>query len=345
MTKHILKSLVLATAVSVMSAQAATLLVANKSEASVSLYRLPEGEKVATLGTDEGPHEIAISLNGEIAVVTNYGTRQSAGNTLTVIEVPTARILRTIDLAEDAMPHGIKWLGEEIVAVTAEGVRALLLVNINTGETVKTIGTDQDISHMLALSQDHDRAFVANIGSGTATVIDLEEAKALVDLAAGAGSEGIAVVRGGSELWVTNREAGSISIFSIESLEKLVDIPLSGFPIRAEPDDERGRVYVTQPVANAMSIIDVDTRRPEQRIDFDIGPDKSRKTLLSGAIPDSSIPVGVLLSGDGKTIFVAHTNAHVVSLWDASTLEFIRTIETGLEPDGMAWSALDVEKQ
>ncbi|MEM8661795.1 MAG: hypothetical protein AAGF35_13000 [Pseudomonadota bacterium] len=343
MNKRILMSLILSIAASAVCSQAATLLVANKSEASVSLYHLPGGEKVATLPTGEGPHEIAISPNGEIAVVTNYGTRQSAGNTLTVIEVPTARILRTIHLAEGAMPHGIKWLSEETVAVTAEGVRALLLVNINTGETVKTIGTDQDVSHMLALSQDQERAFVANIGSGTATVIDLDEAKALVDLAAGAGTEGIAVVRGGSELWVTNREAGSISIFSIESLEKLVDIPLSGFPIRAEPDDERGRVYVTQPVKNAMSIIDVDARQPEQRIDFDIGPDTSRKTLFSSAMPESSIPVGVLLSGDGKTLFVAHTNAHVVSLWNASTLEFVRTIETGLEPDGMAWSAIDVE--
>lgn len=342
MIKHILISLMLCAATSAVSSQAATLLVANKSEASVSIYRLPENNRLATVPTGKGPHEVAISPDGGVAVVSNYGDRQSAGNTLTVIEIATASVIRTIQLAENAMPHGVEWLDKETVVVTAEGIRALLIVNTRTGTTLKTINLDQDGSHMLALSQDKDRAFVANIGSGTATVVDLVEAKALINLAAGAGSEGIAVVRGGSELWVTNRAAGSISIFSIESLKKLADIPLSGFPIRAEPDEERGRVYVTQPVANAMSIINVDERRPEQRIDFDIGPDRSRKTLFSSAMPESSIPVGVLLAGDGKTLFVAHTNAHLVSIWNATTLEFIDIIETGLEPDGMAWSSLEL---
>jgi len=69
----------------VSSAQAATLLVGNKSEASVSLIDLDSGALVATAKTDPGPHEIAVSPDGTLAVVTNYGTGDAPGNTLSVI--------------------------------------------------------------------------------------------------------------------------------------------------------------------------------------------------------------------------------------------------------------------
>lgn len=59
-------------------------------------------------------------------------------------------------------------------------------------------------------------------------------------------------------------------------------------------------------------------------------------------LPDSSIPIGVLLSGDGQSLFVAHSNSHVITVYDAQSLERRATIPTGLEPDGMGWSPLDV---
>lgn len=342
MYPSIILSLAVAALVLSPTSLSATLLVANKSEASVSLHRLPDGKELARLPTGEGPHEVAVSPDGRFAVVTDYGTREIAGGTLTVVDVPKARVIRTINLAPGSRPHGIEWLDDDTVAVTAEGIRSLLLVNVESGEVETKIAIDQDVAHMLALSQDTGRAFVANIGSGTATAVDLKAGAHLENLEAGAGSEGIAVARDGTELWVTNRGDDSVTIFSTESLEKLADIPMPGFPIRARADDARGVIYVTQPKVNALSVINVDQRELQQRIDFDIGPDTERKTLFSDVMPDSSIPIGVLLSGDGKTLYVAHTNAHLVSVWDAQTLEFRGTIATGLEPDGMAWSPLDV---
>ena len=100
-------------------------------------------------------------------------------------------------------------------------------------------------------------------------------------------------------------------------------------------------LYITLPWADALVAIDRRTRQVRQRLDFKIGPDRSRKTLFGDMLPDSSIPIGVLLTADGKTLFVAHTNAHVVTAYDAQTLEREAVIRTGLEPDGMAWSPLE----
>ncbi len=44
---------------------AATLLAANKSEATVSLFDLPTAQLRATLPTGAGPHEVAVSPDGQ----------------------------------------------------------------------------------------------------------------------------------------------------------------------------------------------------------------------------------------------------------------------------------------
>lgn len=134
----------------------------------------------------------------------------------------------------------------------------------------------------------------------------------------------------------------TVSVFDSRALDKLADIRLPGFPIRAEADDPRGRVYVTLPQADALAVIDHESREERSRLQFDVPPDRSRKTLLGDMLPDSSIPIGVLLSGDGQSLFVAHSNSHVITAYDAQSLERRATIPTGLEPDGMGWSPLDV---
>jgi DNA-binding beta-propeller fold protein YncE len=320
----------------------ATLLVANKSEASVSLLQLPAGNVVATLTTGLAPHEVAVSPDGRRALVSNYGDRNQPGATLTLVDIEAAQVTGTINLPDRSRPHGVEWLDNQRAAVTAEGILSLLLVDADEQTVIRRIPVNQNMAHMVTASAALGRAFTANIGSGTSTVIDLEAGVKLGDMTAGDGSEGIALARGGSELWVSNRSADTVSVFDTTSLEKQADIPLEGFPIRVEADDARGRVFVTLPRADAMAVIDVKTRAVVRRVKFDIGPDRTRRTLFGDMLPDSSIPIGVLLSGDGTTLFVAHSNAHVLSSYDATTLEPRAIIPTGLEPDGMAWSPLDV---
>lgn len=142
------------------------LVVANKAEATASLIDLATGEVVVTLPTGAGPHEVGISPDGRSALITDYGTREAPGSTLTLIEVPGKRVVRTVDLDPYGRPHGVQWLADgRHAVVTAEADRALLKVDTRTGEIVAAVPTDQEISHMVAVTPDGARAFVANIGS------------------------------------------------------------------------------------------------------------------------------------------------------------------------------------
>lgn len=342
MSRHLaLAAIVLLLPVS-LGSHAATLLVANKSEASVTLHEVPSGAVIARLPTGIGPHEVAVSADGRTAVVTDYGVSGNPGQTLTAIDIPGTRVLKTVSLPVGSRPHGVEWLDGHRVAVTAEGIAALLLVDVHSGRVLEQIPVDQAVAHMVALSSDGNRAFTANIGAGTATAIDVDEARKLADLPSGEGAEGIALVRQGRELWVSNRGADTISVFDTRTLEKLTDIPAPGFPIRVEADPIRGRVFVTLPARDRLAVIDPGSRSITREIAFDIAPDTSRKTIFGDRLPDSSVPIGVLLSADGHYLFVAHSAAHLVSVWDPESLEMIGTIATGLEPDGMAYSILPV---
>ena len=104
-----LLALTLAAGASV-AAAADTLVVLDKSDATASLIDLAQGAAVATLPTGQAPHEVDVSPDGKLALVANYGTREAPGSTLTLIDVPGARVVRTIGLAPHQRPHGVKWI-------------------------------------------------------------------------------------------------------------------------------------------------------------------------------------------------------------------------------------------
>lgn len=328
---------------SVAVARAGTLLVANKTDGTVTLLRSPGFEPIATLPVGKGPHEIALSPEGMRALVTNYGTREAPGHTLTLLDLEQLRPVATIELPEGSKPHGVAWVKPDLAVVTAEGLRALLLVDVAKGEVSGRVAIDRDTAHMVAASRDGKSAWVASIGSGTVTAVDLTAPARVGEAEAGNGTEGIALVGNGREIWVGNREDGTVSVFSTSPLARQTDIKVGGFPIRVEADDERGRVYVTLARDDALAVIDAEERTLLRRIPFDIEvPQEQEETLLAGEGIKGSIPVGLLLSGDNTLLFVAHTNAHRISVRDPETLEQIKVFSAGQEPDGMAWTWIDL---
>lgn len=177
--------------------QSGTLIVLNKSDHTASLIDLASKEIRATIPTGVGPHEVAVSPDGKRAVVANYGTGTNPSSSLTVIGIPERSKLKEIDLGEYRRPHDIAWLQNDDVAVTVEGSRALILVDVGRGTVRDAIDTDQNISHMVVVTPQGNRAFVANIGSGSVTVLDLANRKRLANITTGAGAEGIDITPNG----------------------------------------------------------------------------------------------------------------------------------------------------
>ena len=322
---------------------AGTLLVLNKSDDTVSLLDLASRQIRATLPTGDGPHEVAVSADGKTAVVTNYGDSQHPGNTLTVIDVPGKKVVRTIDLGEYSRPHGIAWLQGDDVAVTVEASKALLIVDASAGKIKHTIATDQHGSHMVAVSSKHRRAFTANIGSGTTTVVDLASNQRITDVATGKGAEGIAVSPDGSEVWVTNRDANTISVVDPATFQVMATLEPGEIPIRVKFTPDGTRALISNAQSGDVAVFDTVTRELVGRIPMQAGgeelPRDDSRPLVS-QFGGGPVPVGILMPEPLSVAFVANTNADTVTMIDLNTLKIVGRLKAGREPDGLGYSTL-----
>lgn len=318
-----------------------TLIVLDKSDATASLHSDAGGPARAKLPVGRGPHEVAVSPDGRTAVVCDYG-EQEAGRTLTVLDLAGTRVARTIDLGEHRRPHGIAYQSDgRHVVVTCEANQALLRVDVLEGEIVRVFPTEAQASHMVALAPDGARAFVANIGSGSVTAIDLAEGAILAQIATGAGAEGIAVAPDGREVWVGNRAADTLSVIDTEWLEVRATLPCATFPIRVEFTPDGKRALVSNANSGDVAVFDAAARKELARIPMQLAAvEGSEERVFGGQFGASPVPVGIEVARDGKRAWIADTNADLVTVLDLEKLAVVGRIPTGRQPDGMAWSPL-----
>jgi YVTN family beta-propeller protein len=319
--------------------RADTLLVVRKSADALDFVDPGSGLALASVPVGFTPHEVSVSPDGTLAVVSNYGTRDRPGSTLSVIDLVQPRELRRIDLAPHTRPHGVAWYAADRVAVTTEGSRHLLLVDPHAGTVVTAIATGQDTSHMVAVAPDARRAYVANIGSGSVTAAPLAGATAAAvrTIPTGAGTEAIAVRPDGREVWVAARAEGTLARLDAGSLQPLSRVDLPGVPIRIAFSPDGATAFVTCAGSAEVVAFDGATGRElrRRRLETALAPTASSRPFADLA-PGSALPVGLAIAPDGRSVFVAATMADRVVQLDASTLEVLRTIDVGGEPDGLA---------
>jgi YVTN family beta-propeller protein len=198
---------------------------------------------------------------------------------------------------------------------------------------------------MVAATPDGRRAFVANIGSGSVTAIDLVAGKVLSSIPTGAGAEGIDVSPDGTKVFVTNRAADTVSVLDVGSLKVVATIESKAFPIRAKVTPDGKWVLVSNAKSGDLSLLSVAAQKVERRITLPaaaVGRDDIKRIFPD--FGESSVPVGVLIEPGGGRAFVAHANGDVISVVDLRTFERTATWTAGKEPDGMGYSKLDVKK-
>jgi DNA-binding beta-propeller fold protein YncE len=316
---------------------AETLLVVRKSDDAVDFMDPGSGLRLASVAVGYAPHEVSVAPDGRRAAVTNYGTRDRPGTTISIVDLEQPRELRRIDLAPHSRPHGVAWFTADRIAVTTEGSQHLLTIDPDSGRVIGAIATAQEVSHMVAVDGAGARAYVTNIGSGTTTAVDLVAGRKLGDVATGAGSEALALTPNGRELWVAARADGQIVIVDTGSLEVIGRLALPGIPIRIAFTPDGGTALVTCAGESEIVAFDVASRRERgrSRVDVPLAPGAAKRPFAQIA-PGSALPVGLLVARDGRTAFVAATMADRIVQFDVATLAPMRSIAVDGEPDGLA---------
>lgn len=297
-----------------------TLIVLNKSGHDASFIDLDSGEIVTTLPTGRGPHELVVTSDGRWAVGTDY----AGGNSLTVFDVINKRVNRTIDLSDYPRPHGILLLpGEQEVIVTSEASQNLVVVNFRTGEIVRSIGTLQQGSHMVALSQDGSRAYTSNGGDDSVSVIDVKGDGFQRAISVPDRPEAITTNKAGTQIWVGSNDEQVVSVYDADNGELLAQ--WSGF-------EWPYRILLTR---DERFAIIPDLGRDEIRF-FDVASKRELGSIdLAGARPE-----GVVLYPDDRTLFLALAGRDRVLVIAIDSREILGEYPAGSAPDGIGYSPL-----
>jgi YVTN family beta-propeller protein len=311
-------------------AAADLLVVLNKSDHEAVLVDPISLKTLTKVATGHGPHEAAVSPDGRRAYVCNYGLtgvfregerRDEPGNTLSVLDLESRAVVDTFDLGEFTRPHGIAVSRDgKRLWLTCEGAQAVLELDAASGKILRDWKTGQEVSHMLVPTPDEKKLYVANIRSGSASVVDRER-NTVKTVVTGAGAEGIDVTRDGRQVWVTNRAAQTVSVIDTSSDSVIASFESGGeMPIRVKFTPDGKEAWISNARSNAISVFDAGTR----------------KQLAS--IPVGAVPIGIQMSPDGKRAFVANTNDDRITVLDVPRRKVVTTFGTGNEPDGMAWA-------
>lgn len=301
-----------------------SVLILNKSGDSAWQLDAKTGEQIAEYKTGKAPHEVAVSPNQKRAIITNYGG-DTPGNSLTIVDLDSQKVQKTISLGDFERPHGVQWFSDgKRAIVTAESRQAVVILNIDSGDIITSIKTNQQVSHMVALGTEEEKAFVTNLGSGSLTILDLNANEAVQTVKTGSGTEGVTTIAGKNEVWITNREANTVSIFDTSTNEISDPLTSSAFPIRAENSPNGQLVAVSNAESSEVSIFDVQTRKQLQKVSTVSGNQKG-------------MPIGLTFSADGNRLYVANSNSNEIAVIDTRSWELVDTFPTGETPDGIAY--------
>jgi DNA-binding beta-propeller fold protein YncE len=312
-----------------------TLLVANRTGGSISLFDLATGVEMARVPIGPAiPHEVAVSPDGRLALTGEYGPNDGPGHHLVVIDVAEGRLLGRVDLGPKSRPHSVVFLPDgRRAVVTLEQSDRIALVDVVDRRVLRTYPTGGREGHMVRLSPDGARAFVTSRGAeGTLSVISLAGEAPPVVIPTGAGAEGLAVTPDGREVWVVNRIARSISIVDTRSLEVIQTIDVPPDARRAEVSAS-GRVLVPHggtddAPAQYLSVYDVKSRALVNRLAMHEG----RKG-----------PGGFGIHVVGERAFVSDRADRALFVMDLDDVKVRRTLATGHDdPDGLAVSPVRV---
>ncbi len=304
-----------------------SLLVAEKGAQSLAIIDPASGAVLASVpeGGITG-HEVIASPDGKLAFVPIYGNSGvgspgTDGQNIAVIDIAARKVVGNIAFDHGVRPH-CPMIGPKdgLLYVTTELDKTITIIDPKTLKVVGVLPTGQPESHMLALSHAGRRAYTANVGPGTVSVIDLETRKVLKVIPVSANTQRIAISP--DDKWVFTADQTKPQMAAIDTATSTVAkwIPMEGIGYGSAPTPDGRWLLVALPAQNKVAVIDMQSMQ------------------VVRTVPVAAYPQEVLVRPDGKSAYVSCEHANQVAEIDLANWTVTRSISTGKYADGLAWA-------
>jgi len=303
------------------------LYVVNGASHNLSVLDAGSGIVTATVPLEDAqyPHHISLSPDGTKLAVAVPGIDLSAGHggghgahaakgKLILLDAQNGKVIQSREL--DATNHNAIFSpdGLEIWTALMTTPGSVWVLDAASLEKRQVISVG-DMPAEVTFSQDGKRAFVANGGSDTVSVINVSAKTVEQTLTVGDGPVG-AWPGSNNVMYVDNEAGQTVTAIDAKSLAKVRTYNLGFTPamVATGPNDE---LWVTDTDNGKVVIM---TTNSAQQI---------------AEIPTGEGAHGIVFSADGKTGYVTNQGAGSVSLIDVASKKVRTTVAVGDKPNGL----------
>ena len=213
----------------------------------------------------------------------------------------------------------------ELLYVAAGDSDVIDVIDVGTLEVVRQIPTGIS-PEIFDIALDGKSLFVSEEESALVRQIEIATGETLMTIATGPEPEGVMVMPDGKTIYFTSEVADMVHVVDAEQGKVVKNILVGTRPRRFELSADETELWVSDELAGQVTIIDTATNEISQQLPL----------LPDGARPEDVTPVGLALSPDGETMYVALGRANHVAFVDVETKEVEAYVLVGSRAWGVA---------
>lgn len=307
---------------------AGVLLVANKGAGTLGIVDPQSGQQIAIVA--EGGvtgHEVVASPDGRLAYVPIYGNSGvgkpgTDGSNVVVIDIAARKVIGNIEFGHGVRPHcAVFGPKDGLLYISTELDKSISIIDPHTLKIVGSIPTGQPESHMFAIAPDGRRAYTANVGPGTVSVLDIEKRKTIDVIPVSAQIQRISISVDGHSVFTSDQTKPQLAVIDTSSNKVKAWIPLPATGYGSAPTPDGRSLVIAIPEANKVAVIDLDAMKVTHTIDVPAAPQE------------------VLVRPDGRVAYVSCDASHKIAVIRVSDWTVEKLIDAGKGTDGLAWAA------
>ncbi|HLK84062.1 MAG TPA: YVTN family beta-propeller repeat protein [Xanthobacteraceae bacterium] len=264
-------------------------------------------------------------LAGDAQAYKAYVSNEKS-NTISIIDTAERKVVGTIKVGQ--RPRGIAITRDQKYVLVAVGDDdTIQMIDTATNKVVDTLPSGPD-PELFTDDPSGRLLYVANENDNTVTIIDIERRTRLGDVEVGVEPEGMGLSPDGKIL-VNTSETTNMAHFIDTATRKIVaNVLVDSRPRFAQFKDDGSELWVSSEIGGTVSIIDPVKHAVKGKINF----------AIPGMRQEAIQPVGIAITHDGKTGFVALGPANRIAVIDGATHQVQKYLLVGQRVWHMAFT-------
>lgn len=269
--------------------------------------------------TVDGLHKLAIAMPGMDLSEGHSSTVDGMKGRIAVMDANKGTVIKELEVP--VMNHNAVFSpdGKEIWTSQMETNGKVLVYNAETFELTNTIAVGKEPAEV-TFSSDGSKAYVANGGDNTVSVINPIDKSVIATVSVGANPVGAWVGYDG-KMYVDNEEGQSISVIDVSTNTVIQTIDLGYMPGSAAHNATKKELWVTDP--------------DNGKVHFWLWNEPTSQWVHGGIFDTGAGAHAVAFTSDGRTAYVTNQMAGNVSVIQVDSHSRVKDINVGKKPNGI----------